>query len=58
MKRDSPGQSILLFAFLYIPVLWLSLLAAQSLSGGLPEFLTSSTQAMGSPFQINGRKTA
>ena len=52
MKRDSPGQGILIFAFLYIPVLWLSLLTAQSLSDGLPEFLTKFTQAMSSPFQI------
>ncbi len=52
MKRDSPGQSILIFAFLYIPVLWFSLLAAQSLSDGLPGFLVNFSQAMGNPFQI------
>lgn len=52
MKRDSPGQSILIYAFLYIPVLWLSLLAAQSLSGGFPEFLESFTHALNNPFQI------
>lgn len=52
MKRDSPGQSILLFVFIYIPVLWLSLLAAQSLSNGLPEFLENFTHAMNSPFRI------
>ncbi|MGI6175188.1 MAG: VirD4-like conjugal transfer protein, CD1115 family [Christensenellales bacterium] len=50
MKRDSQG--ILFFAFLYIPVLWLSLLAAQSLSDGLPSFLENFTQAMSKPFQI------
>ncbi len=52
MKRDSPGQSIIILAFLYIPVLWLSLLIAQSLSGGLPGFLANFTQALNNPFQI------
>lgn len=52
MKRDSPRQSILIFVFLYIPVLWISLLAAQSLSDGLPGFLVNFSQAMNTPFHI------
>ncbi len=52
MKRDSPGQTIAILAFLYIPVLWLALLAASSFSGGLPGFLQNFTQALNHPFAI------
>lgn len=52
MKRDSPGQTALVLAFLYIPVLWLSLHAGASLGGGLPAFMATFARALEHPFAI------
>ncbi len=52
MKRDSPGQTIIILSFLYIPVIWLSLLIAPCISGGLPGFLINFTQSLNNPLQI------
>ena len=52
MKRDSPKQIIVLCAFGLIPVIWLALLAAPSVSGGLPGIIQGFPSALDSPFHI------
>ena len=52
MKRDSPTQTLTLFAVGLIPVLWAALLAAPVLSGSLPEILQNLTAAMTRPWSI------
>jgi type IV secretion system protein VirD4 len=68
MKRDSPGQILIMAAFGLIPVIWAALLAAPAfagsggLAGRLPEVMTKLTAALNDPFHIerseNSLKTA
>lgn len=43
---------MILGLFLYLPVVWVALLLAQSLGGGLPELLENLTAALEHPFEI------
>ena len=43
---------MILGMFLYLPVVWVALLLAQSLGGGLPELLENLTAALEHPFEI------
>ncbi|MGI5848513.1 MAG: VirD4-like conjugal transfer protein, CD1115 family [Christensenellales bacterium] len=52
MKRDNPKQTLLLFAFGIIPVVWAALLTAPAIAGGLPEILQNLTAALNNPLQI------
>ena len=52
MKRDSLISNLVVFAFGLIPVIWLGLLVAPALTGGLPEILTNLTAAMNNPIYI------
>ena len=52
MKRDSPKQMLILSAFGIIPVIWLSLLIAPAVTGGLPEILENLTSVLNNPFYI------
>lgn len=52
MKRDSPGQTLILCAFGLIPVVWAALLTAPAISGGLIEILQNLTAALDSPLHI------
>jgi type IV secretion system protein VirD4 len=52
MKRDSPKQIIILAAFGLIPVVWVALLAAPAVAGGLPDILQNLTAALNNPFHI------
>jgi len=50
MKRDSPKQNLILFAFGAIPVIWLALVIAPALSGELPEIMNNLTDVLDNPF--------
>ena len=53
MNRDNERQSaIILFVIGIIPVVWLALLIAPSVKGGLPEILPSLLTAFNNPFHI------
>lgn len=53
MRRDRTAQSdYILYAVFLIPVVWVALLTAPSLSGGLPEILANLTKAINNPFDI------
>lgn len=52
MKRASLSQALITTAILYIPVLWISLLIAQSLGDGLPDFLRNFAETIQKPFHI------
>lgn len=53
MRHDETARSnLILFAVFLIPVIWAALLAAPSLSGGLPEIITKLTLTINNPFQI------
>lgn len=53
MKRAEAARShLLLLAAFYIPVIWLALLVAPALSGGLPALLLYLGDAMDRPFDI------
>jgi type IV secretion system protein VirD4 len=53
MKRDSPKQTLILAASGLIPVVWVALLAAPAVAGGLPDILQNLTAAIDNPFQIS-----
>jgi len=53
MKRDSPKQAIIIYAFVLIPVIWVALLMAPTVSGGLPEVLQNLTTAFDNPLSIS-----
>lgn len=52
MRRDSPKQTLLLAALGLIPVIWLGLIIAPAISGGLPEILQNLTTALNNPLNI------
>ncbi|HZK38780.1 MAG TPA: type IV secretory system conjugative DNA transfer family protein [Clostridia bacterium] len=52
MKRDNLKANLVVFAFGLIPVIWLGLLIAPAISGGLPEILSNLTAALNHPFHI------
>ena len=53
MNRDSNKQSAIIIAVIGIlPVVWLGLLIAPSVKGGLPEILPSLLTAFNDPFHI------
>ena len=52
MKRDNLKANLVVFAFGMIPVIWLGLLIAPAISGGLPEILSNLTAALNHPFHI------
>ncbi|MDO4566096.1 MAG: type IV secretory system conjugative DNA transfer family protein [Oscillospiraceae bacterium] len=53
MKYNKGAEDKLLCAFLFIPVIWLALLTAQSLDGGgLPRLLENLASALSSPLAI------
>ncbi|MDD4509313.1 MAG: type IV secretory system conjugative DNA transfer family protein [Oscillospiraceae bacterium] len=52
MKQDNPRGNLLIYALGLIPVVWLGLLVAPAIKGGLPEILQNLTAAINNPFQI------
>jgi type IV secretion system protein VirD4 len=52
MKRDNPKQVLILAAFGIAPVVWLGLLIAPSVGGGLPAILQSLAGAMNNPLRV------
>lgn len=53
MNRDNDRQtSIILAVFGVLPIVWLGLLIAPSVKGGLPEILPSLVNVMSDPFHI------
>ena len=52
MKPDNKAGGPWLYALGLIPAVWLALLIAPSLSGGLSEILEALPAAMNHPFQI------
>ena len=52
MNQQSRTGRLAVCLFLYIPVVWVALLIAQSLGGGLPDILTSLTAALENPFAV------
>ena len=53
MNRDNDRQtSIILAVFGILPIVWLGLLIAPSVKGGLPEILPSLMNVMSDPFHM------
>ena len=53
MRQDKLSKSnLILYACGIVPVVWLGVLIAPGLSGGLPEMLEKLTAAMAQPFQL------
>ena len=53
MRRDSDRKSAIIFSAIgIIPVIWLALLIAPLVKGGLPEIVSGFTTVMNTPFQI------
>jgi type IV secretion system protein VirD4 len=53
MRQDRTSkQSLILYALGLIPVIWLSLLVAPSINGGLPEIVRNLAVAINNPFKI------
>ena len=52
MKQDDKQTAVILSAIGIIPVVWLALLIAPSVGGGLPEILPKLTTVFNNPFQI------
>lgn len=53
MNRDNDRQtSIILAVFGVLPIVWLGLLIAPSVKGGLPEILPSLVNVMSDPFHM------
>ncbi len=51
-KHDNPKSNLLLYALGIIPAVWLGLLIAPAVSGGLPEIIAQLPAAMNNPFHI------
>ena len=52
MKQDNRQTQLILCLFGILPVVWLGLLIAPAVSGGLPEIITAFPAAMNDPFHI------
>jgi type IV secretion system protein VirD4 len=52
MKQDNPKNNLPLYAFGILPAIWLGLLIAPAVSGGLPEIIAQLPTAMNNPFHI------
>ena len=52
MKRDDPRQALIITALGLLPVIWLGLLIAPAVAGGLPSILQHFTAAMENPLHI------
>ena len=52
MKQDNRQTQLILCLFGIFPVVWLGLLMAPAVSGGLPEIITAFPAAMNNPFHI------
>lgn len=52
MRQDNRRSILVLCIFGIFPVVWLGLLMAPSISGGLPEIITTFSAAMDDPFHI------
>ena len=52
MKQDNRQAQLILCLFGIIPVIWLGVLIAPAVSGGLPEIITVFPTAMNNPFHI------
>ena len=52
MKQDNRSSVLALCLFGIFPVVWLGLLLAPAVSGGLPEIITAFPAAMNDPFHI------
>ncbi len=52
MTRDNPKQTLILSALGLIPAVWLGLLVAPAVAGGLPEILRNLSAAFANPFHI------
>ena len=52
MKRDNLKSNLVVFVLGLIPVIWLGLLTAPALTGGLPDILQNLTAVMDNPFHI------
>lgn len=52
MKQDDRQSTIILCVIGIVPVIWLALLVAPSVSGGLLEILERFTAAMNNPLQV------
>ena len=52
MKQDNRQTQLILCLFGIFPVVWLGLLMAPAVSGGLPEIITAFPAAMNDPFHI------
>ena len=51
IKQSKAGRFAVCL-FLYIPVVWIALLTAQSLGGGLPDIIAKLTAALENPFDV------
>ena len=52
MRNRMSRSNLILYAFGLIPAVWMALLVAPSLSGGLPEMLANLSTAFSKPFHI------
>ena len=52
MKPDEKGSGVWVWAFGLIPVVWLALLVAPAVSGGIPAIIEYFPAAMSAPFHI------
>lgn len=52
MKQDDKRAAVILSVIGIIPVVWLALLVAPSVKGGLPEILSKLMTVFNNPFQI------
>jgi len=52
MKRNNRGQALALAVLGLIPVIWLGLLMAPAIAGGLPDILQNLTAALNRPLYI------
>ena len=52
MQEEKRKQQIILFILGIIPVIWLSLIIAPNIDGGLIDIIKKLTKALDNPFQI------
>ena len=56
MKQDDKQSAVILSVIGILPVVWLALLIAPSVKGGLPEILPKLMTVFNNPFQIRGER--